>query len=95
MVCKIDNVFKQEDNKPPEPESSGLPSGPIDNIEDIKKPAEIACTDNVSAKVKESVALQCDVKLSDVQTNKDEQPVESCPVHGAKPHDAIDTVTDT
>ena len=95
MVHKIDDKIKHEDNKPHEPDSSGLPSGPIENTEDKKKPTEIACTDNVSAKVKESVALQCDVKLSDVQINKDEQPVEPCPVHGTEPHDAIDTVTDT
>ena len=95
MVHKIDDEIKQEDNKLPEPDSSGLHSGPIGNIEDIKKPAEIACTDTVSDKVKESVALQCDVKLRDVEINKDEEPVEPCPVYGTKPHDAVDTVKDT
>ena len=49
----------------------------------------------MSAEVKESVTLQCDLKLSDVQINKDEQPVEPCAVHGTKPHYAVDTVTDT
>ena len=57
MVCKIDDEIKQEDNKLPEPDCSWPPSGLNANIEDIKKPAEIACTDTVSDKVKESVAL--------------------------------------
>ena len=30
-----------------------------------------------------------------MEINKDEEPVEPCPVYGAKPHDAVDTVTDT
>ena len=35
------------------------------------------------------------MKLSEVQINKDKQPVEPCPVYGTKPHDAVDAVTDT
>ena len=49
----------------------------------------------MSDKVEESVTLQYDVKLRDVEINKDEEPVEPCPVYAAKPHDAVDTVTDT